>query len=184
MTFNENYFKVLNLIKSANIVSLKQMDEYCLALGMNTTQKETLIKFLISKRELFIDASGSYYTSTDSISYQKFTPALEKTLWFYIKNCKQFEYCNFTPKIPASAYMCSTNPDEEFNDLTVFYIPEGTEKVQSRVIETVYGGMPSKVPTALIASNPESFKEVILSENFDIKKLIVIDNEGNISELE
>lgn len=182
MNFNDNYFKTLNFIKTANIMLATQFDLFCEKNKITDSQKGNIIKTLTNKRELFIDESKTFYMSSPNMNYSNFTTALEKTIWFYVSNCDKYTYCNFSPKPPASAYMCG-NTDEEFSELTVFYIPEGTEKIQSRIIETNYGSMPSKVPTALIFPNENGLNDMYLSDVFDLKKVAIIDAKGNIKEL-
>ncbi len=182
MTFNENYFKLLNFVKATEIVLSEQLDKFCEVNEITEQQKTNLIRTLKSKREIFQDKSNRFYSASDVVNYQKLTTPLEKTIWFYISKCKEYPYCNFNPKMPANAYMCSTD-NNEFKELTVFYIPEGTEKVQSRIIETVYGGMPSKVPTALIFPNQNGLEDVSLSDNFELKSIATVDSKGIVTNL-
>lgn len=182
MTFNEGYFKVLNFIHSANIMLAKQFDLFCQNIDLTELQKENIIKTLMRNKELFTDEKNYFYSSSPDIPYNKFSQANEKAVWFVSHFCKEFEYFNFNPKPPANAFICTSDTDV-FNELTIFYIPCGNEATQSRLIETVYGGMPSVVPTALILSDESSLENITLSDNFDIKIIVVIDAEGNVKRL-
>lgn len=182
MTFNDNYFRLLNFIKSTNIVLTEQFNKYCENIGITDAQRGNFVKILVNKREMFIGAGGAFYTSSPDIPISKLTPALEKAIWFFVHNCDKYSYCNFAPKPPANAYICGESEDG-LEELTVFYIPEGTEKIQSRIIETNYGIMPSSVPTLLIVSSINSLENVILSDAFVIKNIVLIDNKGEITYL-
>lgn len=182
MNFNEGYFKTLNFVRSVELMYMKQLEMFCTKSGFNELQKENIIKALMKNKEIFTDEKKIFCASKADFKISNFTAKLEKTIWFYIHNLDKYDFANFNPKLPASGYFCG-NKDGEYQELTVFYIPQGTEKTESRIIETNYGRMPTKVPTGIICSEISSLESVYLSENFDIKSIAVIDDKGDIKVL-
>lgn len=179
MNFNEGYFKALNFVRSVDLMYTKQLEKFCSNIGMSGLQKDNVIKMLYKNKELFSDEKGIFCSSNPDFKVSNFTAKLEKIVWFYVHNSNNFNFVNFSPKPPAGAYMGGSK-DGEYQELTVFYIPAGHEKLESRIIETNYGGMPSQIPTALICSENCNIDDIILSDIFEIKTIVVVNSEGNI----
>lgn len=179
MNFNDAYFKTLNFVRSVDVLYTKQLETFCYKCGMTKLQKENTIKTLYKNKEIFMDEKGVFCSCKSDFKVSDFTIKLEKTLWFYVNNADVYSFVNFNPKPPATAYMCGVE-DGEYKELTIFYIPTAQEKMESRIIETNYGGMPSPIPTALIFSDRCAIENVTLSNIFDIKTLAMIDGNGDI----
>lgn len=179
MNFNKGYFQALNFIRSVDLMYTKQLEMFFTNSGYTKLQKDNIMKMLIKNKELFTDEKGLFCSAKSDFKISDFSTKLEKTIWFYVHNLDTFSFANFNPKLPAGAYMCGS-VDDNYQELTVFYIPTGQEKMESRIIETNYGGMPSRIPTAIICSENCAIEDITLSDIFDIKMFAMIDSEGNI----
>ena len=179
MKFNEIYQRVASLIDAAAIVRTEQIERLFEVNQINTQTAQNVLRTLSIRRDAYFDSTKKYLASTKGYSYSHLTPTLDKAIWLFVNMSDRFEWCNFQPKYPSVAYFYGVKNDQP-DDLSVFYIPEDVEHIQSRMIETNYGGMQSKIPTALIFPSEIGIEKFKLSDDFDIKTVAIIDGLGNV----
>lgn len=179
MKFNEIYQRAASLVDAASIVRTEQLERMFDVNHVDAQTAQNVLRTLSIRRDAYFDSTKKYLTSTKGYSYSHLTPTLDKAIWLFVNLSDRFNWCNFQPKYPSIAYFYGVKNDHA-EDLSVFYIPENDEHIQSRMIETNYGGMQSKIPTALVFPSQNGLDKFQLSDDFDIKTVAIIDGLGNV----
>ena len=179
--YQQNYYLYNRFLESVGICKPEQLKAYLTNIGIPENVQHSLIKTSLVQRNASFD--GQYFYSNQSVSYTQFSTSLEKSIWYFVNKCTQFDFFNFHPKLPASAYFLDNNANKK-DDLTVFYIPKGTEGITTRIIETNYGGLQSIINTALIVDDLQQREHIVLTEIFNVKDIVTVSQDGKIVSLE
>lgn len=175
--YQENFYLYCKFIETVGLCKPEQLEAYLTNIGIPSNIQNSLIKTSLKNKNVTFD--GRYYYSNNYVSYNKFSNALEKTIWYFVNKCSHYKFFNFNPKLPASAYFLD-NSNNKTQDLTVFYIPVGTEGITTRIIETNYGGLQSLINTVLIVDNFEQINNIVLSEIFNVVDIVTVSQEGEV----
>lgn len=175
--YQENFYLFCKFVETVGVCKPEQLEAYLTNIDIPSNIQNSLIRTGLKNKNVAFD--GTYYYSNSYVSYNQFSNALEKAIWYFVHKCSHYNFFNFSPKLPASAYFLD-NSNNKTQDLTVFYIPKGTEGITTRIIETNYGGLQSLINTVIIVDDFEQVNNIILSEIFNIVDIVTVSQEGEI----
>lgn len=172
----------VNLINEAEIINKAQLKKFFENQGFKAKRIDSIINIILKNKLAYEVKDTDYITATPMISFDKFTQALNKAIWFYLDGSDpnpENDIYNFHCKYPAVLYTASK--DKALDDLTCFYIPKGEEGSMCRIIDTNYNLFNSQVNTAIILDDVTQIEKINLPKNcFNIKFFAVIDNNGSV----